>query len=216
MLVKCKMSYIWTKKFKKDTNIESKPPNFTGRYYNRDPGINWAPYIPMRNIPIKYLEIGVADGGNALHIANSFCKHSESSIYCVDPWTDYDEYKEYKGKQEIGWETFNANIRRSPHFGKFKVYRGFSDSIVPTFEDNFFDIIFVDGNHETEYVYRDGIMAFNKVKSEGYIVFDDYFYFVSYWPETRLGIDRFLEEYSDKIKIINRENTFSQCIIQKL
>jgi predicted O-methyltransferase YrrM len=187
--------------------------NFEGRYYNKNPETNWSPFIPITNIPINYLEIGVSDGGNAIHIANSYCKNPDSKIYCVDPWMDYDGYSEYRGVQEKGWVTFNKNIQKSGSFPKFIVKRGLSEIIVPTFENDFFDLIFVDGNHETKYVYEDGKMAFDKVKSGGYIVFDDY---DNTWTQTMKGIDMFLAEYSTKIKILSQYNYFCQLIIQKL
>ena len=201
------MPFAWSKTYKKD----GRPTGFEGRYYNRNAGINWSQFIPIENRPINYLEIGVADGGNAIHIANSYCKHPGSKIYCVDPWFDYDEYPEYKGVQDLAWSTFNKNIRNSGSFHKFIVNRGLSDSIVPTFQDEFFDIAFVDGNHETEYVYRDGVNAFNKVKSGGYIVFDDY---SKPWPQTVAGINQFLEEYKDKINVLML-GLFNQAIIKK-
>jgi len=204
------MSYVLS--FRKPKPL---PPlnNYYGRYYNQNPGVNWSPFIPFFNGPINYLEIGVSDGGNAIHIANSYCKNNESKIYCVDPWMDYDEYPEYKGVQEKGWLTFNKNIQKSGNFEKFVVKRGLSENIVPTFQDNFFDLIFVDGNHETKYVYADGKMAFDKVKSGGYIVFDDY---INAWSQTMKGIDMFLDEYASKIKILSKNNYFFQVIVQKL
>lgn len=173
----------------------------------------WSKYIPKPNYPIKYLEIGCADGGNAIIVSKSYCSHPESKIYCVDPWMDYSEYSEYKGEQETAWNTFNANVRNSGNISKFVIRRGLSDNIVPTFEDNFFDIIFVDGNHDTEYVYRDGVMSFQKVKSGGYIIFDDY---SPNWLQTVSGVNMFLSEYGEKIRFISPRTTYNQCIIQKL
>jgi len=188
-------------------------PNFEGRYYYKNPGVNWSPFIPITDTPINYLEIGVSDGGNVIHMANSYCKNNESKIYCVDPWMDYDEYPEYKGLQEKGWRTFNKNIQNSGSYSKFVVKRGLSEVIVPTFDNEFFDLIFVDGNHETQYVYADGKMAFDKVKSGCYIVFDDYH---PSWSQTIKGIDMFLKEYSSKIKLLTQYNNFYQVIVQKL
>jgi predicted O-methyltransferase YrrM len=204
------MSYVLS--FRRPTPILGLP-NFEGRYYYKNPGVNWSPFIPFFNGPINYLEIGVSDGGNAIHISNSYCNDPNSKIYCVDPWMDYDEYPEYKGQQQKGWLTFNKNIQKSGNFEKFIVKRGLSEDIVPTFENDFFDLIFVDGNHETKYVYEDGKMAFDKVKSGGYIVFDDYYYT---WSQTMKGIDMFLDEYASKIKILSKNNDFWQVIIQKL
>lgn len=203
-------SFIWTRKFKK---YDGRPSGFQGRYYRKNPGINWKPYIPLVEKPIKYLEIGCADGGNVIHIGDSYGKHPNSELYCVDPWIDYDEYPEYKGQQEIGWKTFNLNISHSNHFSKIRVHRGFSDDIVPTFKDSFFDIIYVDGNHETEYVYRDAVMSLKKVKTGGFIIFDDY---DNNWPQTVKGIDRFLDEYKNKLQIITNDAPFGQLIIKKI
>lgn len=202
------MPFAWSRK----PNSDGRPTGFEGRYYNKNPGVNWSKYIPIENKPITYLEIGCVDGGNAIHIANSYCKHSESKLYCVDPWMDYDEYPEYKGQQDVAWRTFNRNIQNSGHISKFIVKRGVSDDVVPQFQDEFFDLIFVDGNHETEYVYRDGVMSLQKVKKGGYIVFDDYSHF---WPQTIKGIDLFLKDYSVNIDVIMK-GYFEQVIIKKL
>ena len=195
-------------------NYVSAIPGFEGRFYNRLVDQNWLPYIPMPNGPIKYLEIGVADGGNAILVSKSYAKDPSSRIYCVDPWMDYDEYPEYKGQQEKGYTTFLSNIQKLADTSKFIVKRGMSDEIVPTFADNFFDIIFVDGNHETEYVYRDGIMALEKVKVGGYIVFDDYTTYL--WKHTMVGIDKFIAESNNKIDVIyDGKLTFGQIIVRR-
>jgi hypothetical protein len=203
------MPLAWSQKKLSD----GRPDGFKGRYYNKNPAINWSPYIPIKNNPIQYLEIGCADGAHVIHIANSYANHPASKIYCVDPWMDYDEYPEYKGQQELAWNTFNNNIQQSGHFSKCNIYRGFSDDVVPNFQDEFFDIIYVDGNHETEYVYRDGVMSFEKVKRGGYIVFDDY---ISNWSQTMKGIDMFLEEYKHQIQVLTKDNYFYQVIVRKI
>ena len=177
-----------------------------------NPGCKWNKYIPIENKPIQYLEIGVHKGINIVDIAKSYCQHSDSRMYCVDPWTDYDEYPEYKGQQDVLFGIFKNAVK--PYIDKCILHRGFSDDIVPTFSNDFFDIIFVDGNHETEFVYRDGKMAFDKLKSRGYIIFDDYN--SPEWPQTVIGIDKFLNEYSEKIRIIVKPNAVLQVIIQKL
>ena len=181
------------------------------KYFRENPGIKWSQYIPIEDKPIQYLEIGVHKGINVVDIAKSYCKHPNSKIHCVDPWIDYDEYPEYKGQQDVLFSIFNTAIRG--YEDKCVIHRGFSDTIVPTFEDNFFDISFVDGNHETEYVYRDGCMSFEKVKTGGYIICDDY---LTSWSQTMKGIDKFLTEYSDKIQIVARPNSVGQVIVKKI
>ena len=92
---------------------------------------------------------------------------------------------------------------------KVVVHRNFSHNVVPTFEDDFFDIAFIDGNHETEFVYKDGVMTFPKVKPGGVIIFDDYD-----WPQTRVGINKFVTEYSSKLT--NIKHTPFQLMAEKL
>jgi hypothetical protein len=89
------------------------------------------------------------------------------------------------------------------------VHRDFSHNVVPTFEDNFFDIAYIDGNHETEFVYKDAVMTFPKVKSGGYIIFDDY-----NWVETKAGIDKFVEENKSTLESVL--NTSYQVFCKKL
>lgn len=187
--------------------------NFVGRYYNKDVRNSWIHFFPIEDKPIQYLEIGVADGGNLLTVAKSYAKHPESRLYAVDPWMDYDEYPEYKGMQDVYWNNFNTNLNNSgERLTKFSIHRGFSGDIVPRFPDNFFDIIFVDGNHETEYVYKDGIMALQKVKSGGYIVFDDY---IDTWSQTMKGIDMFIEDHKGSIEVLNK-GYYAQAFVRKL
>jgi hypothetical protein len=189
-------------------------PYYLGKYegmlFHSHDKKRWTNVIPIPAGPINYLEIGVSYGLHAISIENTYCKHPDSKIYCVDPWKDYDEYPDFKGDQDNVYNIFTRNINKHKNPSKFIVNRGLSEDIVPTFDNEFFDIIFVDGNHETKYVYADGKIAFDKVKSQGYIIFDDYD-----WVETKTGIDKFVDEYSSKIKVIY-DNSLFQLIVQKL
>jgi len=194
-------------------NKPARPEGYEGRFYNKHPDRSWRSHIPMTTSPINYLEIGCADGGNAILIERSYANNPGSRIYCVDPWMDYDDYPEYKGEQEKGYNTFLSNITKLADPSKFIIKRGCSDDIVPTLPNNFFDIIFVDGNHETEYVYRDGVMSLQKVKVGGYIVFDDY---CLTWKQTMVGIQKFIEEFKTRIDIIyDGQSTFYQIIVRR-
>jgi len=181
----------------------------------KNPNGWWAPHVQIDyGSPIKYLEIGTFYGIHAIQVSEKLT-NPDSKIYCIDPWEDYDEYMEYKGQQNKIWNAFNENLSKCPERNKFEIHRGFSDDIVCTFPDNYFDIIYVDGNHETEYVYRDGCMSFQKLKKGGYMIFDDYD-----WKETKLGIDRFMNEYKSRIHVVGGltiDNQFYyQFIVQKL
>jgi predicted O-methyltransferase YrrM len=186
--------------------IQTGIPKYNGIQYKPAKGW-WLKFLNInKHTPVKYLEIGVFYGLHLFEVASIF---PNSELHAIDPWTDYEKYSEYKGKQPEIWYKFNKNLSICPDRNRIHVHRGLSDDVVPTFPDNSFDIIYVDGNHETEYVYRDACMSFQKLKSGGYIIFDDYD-----WPMTQKGILQFLEEYKDNI--ILHLNLYHQYIIQKL
>lgn len=157
----------------------------------------WFNTVPMPSGPIRYLEIGTFYGANLFSVGRSYAAHPESKMYCIDPWIDYSDYPEYKHRQETVYDTFMRNLDTSGQKEKITVIRGFSHVEIPKFEDDFFDIVYIDGNHEPEYVLEDAVLAFRKLKVGGYMIFDDYG-----WggPDlTQRGIDGFLSAYHKRI-----------------
>lgn len=201
------MSYVlsWRRSTKKSGLTEEQILQFL----RENPGIRWKKYLPMIDRPINYLEIGVFKGDSVIDMTKSYCKHPDSKLYCVDPWIDYPEYREYKQQIESVYDIFSKRIDAENLRDKITVYRDFSHNVVPTFQDNFFDIAFIDGNHETEFVYKDGVMVLPKMKSGGTLIFDDYD-----WSETKKGIDTFLNDYSTQLT--NIRHTKLQLFVDKL
>jgi predicted O-methyltransferase YrrM len=176
---------------------------------------NWIDYVNLdnfKNIPINYLEIGTFYGANIISVGNTYGLHNDSKLYCIDPWEDYDDYSEYKTEQPAIYSKFIGNIERSGIKDKIVINRGYSNNEIPKFPDNFFDIIYIDGNHEPEYVLEDAVLSFRKLKQDGLLVFDDYG-----WggPDlTQKGIDAFLSGYHKRITYLGEKN--SQVFIKKI
>jgi len=176
---------------------------------------NWFDHINIdlyKNKPINYLEIGTFYGANLLSVAETYGLHSESKLYAVDPWEDYDDYPEYKTEQDKIYNTFIKNINNFKFKQKIIVKRGYSYNVLMQLNDNFFDIIYIDGNHEPEYVLEDAVMSFRKLKNNGIMIFDDYG-----WggPDlTKRGIDSFINGYYKKIKVLGMKD--SQIFIEKI
>ena len=167
---------------------------------------NWFSILPLKsyqNRPINFLEIGTHYGANLISVAETYAKHPESKLYCIDPWEDYDEYSEYKGQQNTIYQTFLKNINNFQDKHKIIINRGYSHNIVSTLPDNYFDIIYIDGNHESEYVLEDAVLCFRKLKPDGILIFDDYV------PNlTKEGIDGFFSGYHKRFdKQIHLKNT---------
>jgi predicted O-methyltransferase YrrM len=58
------------------------------------------------------------------------------------------------------------------------------EDVAPLLRDDAFDVVFVDADHATEAVVRDGMLAFRVVKPGGAVAFHD-----ANWESVRLGFD---------------------------
>lgn len=176
---------------------------------------NWFPLVDLelyKNRPINYLEIGAHYGSNVISVANTYGSNEFSRLYAVDPWSDYDEYPEYVGKQKSIYETYKSNIDRAGVSHKIETIRGYSHKEIQSFPDSFFDIVYVDGNHEKEYVLEDAVLSFRKLKKGGIIIFDDYGWCDS--EDFKIGVDSFLAVNKERTEILGLLN--SQMIVKKV
>ena len=101
---------------------------------------NWFPLVDLelyKNRPINYLEIGAHYGSNVISVANTYGSNEYSRLYAIDPWSDYDEYPEYVGKQKSIYETYKSNIERAGVSYKIETIRGYSHKEIQSFPDSF-------------------------------------------------------------------------------
>ena len=109
-------------------------------------------------------------------------------IYCVDPWQNgYDSQDPASRNCSKFQQAFDARFNSDPRVHKIK---GFSQDVIGTFQDNFFDLIYVDGNHQQQAVQRDLKLAIPKLKQDGVLAGHDY----SAAPQRLVGV----------IKAVNR------------
>jgi hypothetical protein len=174
---------------------------------------NWLDFIPVdASKPLRYAEIGTFYGANLFSVAKTYGIHPDSQLIAMDPYLDYTDYPEYVGQQDGIYQTFMRNLSRSGVQDKITLRRGFSHEEIPHLEDGGFDMIYVDGNHEPEYVLEDAVLAFRKLRVGGYMIFDDYG-----WggPDlTQRGIDAFLLAYRDRIEHLGVKQT--QVFVRKV
>ncbi len=185
-------------------------PNYIGSRYRLADA--WLPYLtPDPTKPIRYAEIGAFHGANLVSFAELYGQHPDSVLVAIDPWIDYAEYPEYKGEQETNYATFVRNMEACGLKDRVQVCRGYSHKMIPTLDDDSFDVIYIDGNHEPEYVLEDAVLAFRKLKVGGRLIFDDYG-----WggPDmTKKGIDAFAHAYRKRTILLGQAD--SQIFMQK-
>jgi len=186
--------------------------NFQGIQYRL--AHNWFPIININDYkdkPINYLEIGLLHGANIISVANTYGLHKDSKLYGIDPFEDYNDYPEYKNEQQSSYNTFMNNIQIYGITDKVIFNRGYSNVEICKLEDDFFDIIYIDGNHESEYVLEDAVLSFRKLKKNGIMIFDDYGENSPFGVKN--GLDAFIHAYDKRITVLEERD--SQVFIRK-
>jgi len=153
------------------------------------------------------LEIGCYSGESTeLFIRTGLIK----SLYCVDAWEGGFDPKDPASftDMKLVEKTFDERIAQFDiDFHKFKMK---SDDAVSQFEDKFFDLIYIDANHSYEFVKKDIINYFPKVKDDGFIAGHDYRGDMP-WVQVKPAVDELLGTperlYGDTSWIFKKINT---------
>ena len=151
------------------------------------------------------LEVGCFEGMTTKYICENMLTE-EGHMIAVDPLEDKyivenitDEAVEINDSLpyfEGQYTRFLINTNKKP---VRLVRKTFTDAF-SELEAFRFSFIYIDADHRADSVYLDAKMAFELLQTDGYILFDDY-----EWGngETKKGIDRFLDEYKDRVDIIS-------------
>jgi hypothetical protein len=142
-------------------------------------------------------------------------------LHLIDPWRYQPEFKErlYGGayaKNQGDMDGIYADVLRL--FGQnenVSLLREDSSDAATGFADEYFDWVYIDGNHYYEFVKKDLEMFYPKVKSGGFVTGDDYL-----WtgPELKgdLPVKRAVDEFTTRHPGIAVRIISTQFIIQKL
>ena len=113
--------------------------------------------------------------------------------------------------------TYLPNVANFGLSDKVVTVRGFSNEKIPEFENDFCDMVYIDGNHEPEFALEDAVLSFHKLKVGGILIFDDYGFD---GPDgTSKGIDGFLSGYHKRIQVISTKWThygLAQVFVRKI
>ena len=124
-------------------------------------------------------EIGVWNGGFSRAILDVT---QPKELTLIDPWDllsdqGKDEWTHKKHKNhQIMRGMFDQVTARYGGLPNVSIRKGFSAEVLETFEDDYFDWLYIDGNHLYEFVRQDVEVAFRKVRPGGVIAGDDYYW----------------------------------------
>ena len=140
------------------------------------------------------VELGVAEGVfSELILANYDVEH----LYSIDMWAGD------RGHDLLQYQ--RAVTRLQPYASKNTIIKSTFAQALPSFPDNFFDFIYIDGYAHTG--QDDGqtlVDWWRKLKSGGLFAGDDYH--SEEWPLTVQAVDNFCSEHNLQLNIYEFEN----------
>jgi len=157
--------------------------------------------------PVIYLEIGVYEGMSLAWMMQYVLAHPDSRAVGIDPWlmsTKLDEVH----MEAVRERAFHNLI---PWQNKCKLVRGCSSEVLRKMlcrrgwfgiRRNSVDICMVDGDHHELLVLDDARLCFQLVKPGGWLLFDDVENDKKKKEHVRQGLDTFLREFGDRVKLI--------------
>lgn len=140
----------------------------------------------------KLLEIGTFKGKSTA----CFCAGSDVDleIYCIDPFDNFGEYKNYGA-------VFEKNLKKMNHSERVYAFKGLSNEFFNKFSDDFFNVIFIDGHHSYENVKGDIINWHPKLKANGLMFGHDYPSDGDFgFDELKLSVDTFVKNNTSQFK----------------
>ena len=196
----------------KDLLIKKK---ITHDYFSRNV-FDWIDVLQdYKTNKFEYLEIGSFEGNSAMFVLENF---KNSFLTCVDSW----EQLELNSDSREGYEhlpiiniekNFDDNLRI--YLDRYKKEKIPSDLF---FKKNkkFFDVVFIDGSHFADNVFKDCKNSWPILKKDGILILDDYFWksYEKLEQNPAFAINKFLKEISKEYKIIKL--TKFQLFLKKL
>ncbi|HTW54042.1 MAG TPA: class I SAM-dependent methyltransferase [Stellaceae bacterium] len=117
-----------------------------------------------------FVEIGTFTGEFADHI----CRFTQfGKLFCVDPYTQYEKYEDGINSMDMDHLFLEAKNKVARYGEKVEFLRQFSVDAAKKFSDNSLDFVYIDGNHQYDFVYQDLEAWYPKVRQGGLLCGDD-------------------------------------------
>ena len=197
---KCKVKYS---KDKIDFIDKISNKNFSNKWFlNNFEIFNY--FLPEnKNEKFNYLEIGCFEGLSSFYVLSQF---KFVNAYFLDIWDEpnknskslTDDFNKVEKLFDVNLSKFNfTKIKDDSVISMRKLLR----------KNMNFDFIYIDGSHNGEDILSDAIEAFKILKKGGLIFFDDFLqYELNRKIQSYVGIEKFLELYSNDLQIVFFQN----------
>lgn len=135
--------------------------------------------------PIRGVEVGIFEGGNA---ARMLAKFPQLDLTGIDPFEGYQDWCGFLGDEYMsGCERAAWSILQGfADQGRFRLIKKYSDAALVDLEDGAYDFVYVDGDHSYRWVLHDVTNYWSKVRPGGVLCGHD-----RSLPEVRRAVDEF-------------------------
>lgn len=159
------------------------------------------------------VEIGVCRGDNAGFILSTL---PIKKLFLIDPYVGYEKFKYNVGWTNHTQSDFNDDFRiakeRLKEFeDKIKFIRKKSEDAAGDVPDDL-DFVYIDGNHDYEFVKRDVELYYPKVKRGGVLGGDN---FESIFPSVPRAVLEFVDKHDLKIHGARSAASYEWWVIKK-
>ena len=118
--------------------------------------------------------MGAEIGVDQAKYTEVLCKCNPNAIiYGIDPWAAYHGYRDHLNQHDMD-DLFSISQDRMSHYANCVLVREFSRDAVLRFADNALDFVYIDANHEFEFVVNDIIWWSKRVRRGGIVAGHDY------------------------------------------
>ena len=146
--------------------------------------------------PLRHLigaEVGVYKGDNSEALLKNL---NFRKLYLIDPWAEYFDVVTGVLQEKSKYEKIYQSVKkRFENNNKIDLVRDYSIKASKNFDDNYFDFVYIDGDHAYEEVLQDLIAWFPKVKENGVLCGDDYGH------PSGVGVVKAVNEFAQNNKI---------------
>ena len=105
-----------------------------------------------------FLEIGSFEGMSTIWMLENILTNKESRLFCIDAWADW---------TDNAFVRFVSNINKTGLKDKVRIVKGDSSEELRMFPSEYFDFVYVDGDHDEKAVIKDAISSFRVLKKGG-------------------------------------------------
>lgn len=205
-------------------------PEFTKDWFVQTGKRNLENLLPELR-PVRALEIGCFEGQCTHYLAQSMSENGPCELACIDTWQggfDNISVGEDMGEVERRFDR-NIGLARQAAGQNLDIIKmkGLSHLMLARLliekGENYYDLVYVDGSHESPDVLVDASLGFKLLRSGGYMVFDDYLWSPIFanipggcdpLRTPKLAIDSFVNIYIRQLQIDMRFSGY-QLYIRK-